>query len=100
MAVIASKVSSSNFTYLPTECVFSAFMSDLSAQCIAQAMFNKIWNDSEDDGFIMVSEKTQAEVIFCYNGEQKNRDGDIMHWEWVALDRVNGKEFIVKVFNT
>jgi hypothetical protein len=58
-------------------------------------VIGRLYDDSADAGFVMVSEKTGAEVVFLVDGEHRDHEGDITHWTFSACDRI----FSVTVFN-
>lgn len=78
--IIGARISSKYFMYQAAHGavhgVFTAEISDFNG-------FNplsQIWDDFCDLGFVMVSEKTGAEVVFSLDHEVRDAENDITHW--------------------
>lgn len=76
--IIGARISSKYFMYkhLLGFGVFTADVSDFNG-------FNplsQIWNDLPNLGFVMVSEKTGAEVVFGLIEEVRDAENDITRW--------------------
>lgn len=43
--------------------------------------FRQIWADSSEEGFVLVSSKTNMELVFSFSGASRFRGGDVSKWE-------------------
>jgi len=84
--LIASKISSKYFEWLKVSKCFAADISSLPRSARPKG---QIWNDSCDVGFVMVSEKTNRELIFFFKETDMTADGEIAGWQFVASHAFN-----------
>lgn len=75
---LCSKICSQHFDYSKETKVFSQDMSMLTYDGRRQSPIRRIWADSCDEGFVMISETTHAEVVFV--AEEHRRGDDVTHW--------------------
>lgn len=82
-------VSSKNFTWVPEERAFVADMSDMP-----QGTFCRAYPDAADEGLLLVSVKTGAEVMYVENHQARDAEGELKYVEYVptkdAARRVPG----------
>lgn len=64
---------------------FSAEISMLSAGGKRPA-FCQIFNDSADEGLVLVSRHTGTEVHYVANRTNSNNEGEILSWELIPTD--------------
>jgi hypothetical protein len=75
-------------TYLIIDCYRSLDPSD----------YSKVWNDSADVGFRMVSEKTGEKLIFTF--DKLDKSADEVHGCWFkAFSKTHLKELKVLIIN-
>lgn len=69
---------------------FTADASDLNG-------FGRVWNDSADTGFTLVSHMTGQEAVVVMTDEKIDREGDILWWDFAPISRDH--QFTVRIFN-
>lgn len=94
--------STNSFTYNAATRTFASEASTLSYN---GGLFCQIFNDSADEGFVMVSAKTGKEVKFAVDRTEYNADNDIVCWklkpvELKGSDRLAMTNVTAVVFNT
>lgn len=96
MSVICSKyLSTSQFRYDPSTKVFTAFMSDFGALSdqLVNPVFGRVYDDSYDEGFVMISKMTGVEVVYVVGHTQTNDDNDVEHWDLVPITKT-GRSYL------
>lgn len=79
--MMVPQYSTKQFNYDPTTKVFSADASDLQRGDVTVDLFGRVFNDSADEGLILVSHVTGAPLVFYVEETHRNADGDVTHWE-------------------
>ena len=74
------EVSTEIFTYIPETRSFSIEASTVAANNFFEPV--RIYDDSCDIGFYLVSKKTGKKILFVEVGEHINNDGELTHWEY------------------
>lgn len=88
-----TRVSTSQFTWMPETNSFVAEASDLGKSF----RFGRVWDDSCDEGLTLTSSKYPGQELVFYVNHTEVHDGDVLYWELKAVNpRVS---FKVKVFN-
>jgi len=60
----------------------------------------QVWDDAADEGFIIHSDRLNKDIIFTLRSIQKDREGEIQSWTFVAYNRnPDAIETKVTVFN-
>jgi hypothetical protein len=80
--VIGSSVLSNRFDYVSAWKTFIAEISELSHGGVDP--LGQLYNDSCDQGFVMISSKTGSEVEFYLHETQRDGEGEIGAWEFRA----------------
>ncbi len=64
----------------------------------------RVWGDACDAGFVLVSEKTGAKVVFTFNHADLNDEGETVGWYFKAEPLINPKivdtEYTLLIINT
>lgn len=95
--VVGDVVGSNLFTILPGMKVFCCDASDLKA--VGVSPFRQLWNDSCDQGLVIMSSKTGNRQPAYLHNIQTDNDGDVVCWELRFLsDALKG--WSVRIFNT
>lgn len=84
--IIGSRIDSSLFTYSPD---LKEFVTEASELGRGFNPFSQIWNDSRDEGFVMVGQKTGLELIFTHAHTHWNSEGEITQWSFTAFPAHN-----------
>jgi len=95
--VIGSRTVSSLWFYY-TDC--KEFVAEASELGSSFNPFSHIWNDSCDDGFVMVGQKTGMELIFTYAHTHRDAGGEITHWSFTAHPNLNKGKIKDRIFAT
>lgn len=74
--------------------LFTAEISDLRA-VRSGAIFERVWNDSADEGLTLVSTRTGREVVYVVT-DVVSREGDLLYWDLVS---VNDSQPAIRIFN-
>jgi hypothetical protein len=77
--VIGSQINSTAFDWNPKSCEFVADIAELQYQGLDPA--GRLYADSADLGFVMISAKTGETIEFMLHETQRN-DGDVVYWEF------------------
>lgn len=62
---------------------------DYSAEASDLARGNfmgRVWDDAADIGFIIRSDRLKKDFIFILKDEERDRDGDVIQWNFVSVD--------------
>lgn len=70
--------STKQFNFDNTTRVFSVDAAELTRG--QKPLFGRVFNDSADEGLILVSHVTGAPMVFYVHEEHRNADGDVTHW--------------------
>ena len=98
MAVICWKrLSTKDFHYSVDTKNFVAEISTLS-QGRTRAVFDQVYDDACDEGFVLVSHKTGEEVTFVVDKIDQDSEGDIAGWHLIPINRKSGRRDISKDF--
>lgn len=94
------------FTYNRADRTFTAEASDLGYNRQTgqrQPVFGRVWQDSTDEGFGLVSTHTGRVVTFVVWEEHKDTEGDVTHWTLKSVTgdgrRLHDGRFTATVFN-
>lgn len=86
-------VSTKQFSYDKASKTFTTCISDLGKNFDTI----QIYPDACDEGFIMVSDKTGREEKFAKNSDITNREGEVMGWTFIGLNKKLGLK--VNIYN-
>lgn len=86
MAVIGSRISTNFFEWMPASKTFVAEASDLPSTFNPQ---NPIWDDAADRGFVLLSAKSDHQLIFTHTHNETDNEGDIDGFRFTAFSEVN-----------
>lgn len=75
-----SPVSTDRFTYVAAERLLVAEASDLPP-------FGRVYDDACDEGLTLVSADTGREVVFGVEQIDRDREGDLVSWTLLPVDR-------------
>lgn len=78
-------------TFRPTPVSTRQFHYDPATQCFSAEIssthgLGRVWDDSADQGFTMVSTRTSAEVVFVLTEEIRDEEGDTRWWTFRSID--------------
>lgn len=79
MLLQPSPISSKEFSF--SKNIFSAEISDFRTKLM---YLGRVYNDSADEGFTIISEKTGKGAVFASSKVLEN-EGDILAWEFVCV---------------
>lgn len=80
-----ARYSTDLFHYSKEAYLFVVEMSDLRAvRSSDSSVFERVWNDSADEGLTLVSSRTGTEVVYVVT-DVKTREGDVLYWELTAV---------------
>ena len=95
MAVIGHKISTKMFFYHKEDKSFSQEASSINIPLLGQ-----LYDDACDEGFVLVSERTGAEIPMYLTKTERDREGDVQCWNFKSASRKpNEKDITVCVFN-
>lgn len=93
MLLHPTPVTTARFNYQAGQ--FTAEISDLGPGF----RFERVWNDSCDEGLTLVSKRTGFELVFAVVHTER-REGEILWWELAAVTRNRcHKGLTIKLFN-
>lgn len=104
MAVICWKrLSTKDFHYDSDSKCFTAEISSLS-NGRTRAVFDAVYDDACDEGFVLVLHKTGDEITFVIDEIDRGSEDDIAGWNLIPINRRSGlrdytKDFTVFVIN-
>ena len=78
MAIIGTRISTSQFDYHKKANLFSQDASSLRGT----RFLGRLYDDAADTGFVLVSHKSGRAVPFYLVDEVENSYGDVEHWEF------------------
>jgi hypothetical protein len=78
---IGKTISSKAFTFDKTAGRFTTEASD-----ILNSHMSRLWDDSFDFGFAIISAKTGVSVIFTYSDTEIDADGETVCWNYKGWD--------------
>ena len=81
------------FDYNPQSKTFVADASELTQGGRLNPMFGQIYSDACDQGLILVSQRTGAEVRYVVSRTVMH-DGDLLLWELVPADRILRRKLV------
>lgn len=88
-----SRISTSLLTYDKAENLFVAEDSDLPSRP------DRVWLDSCDVGYTLVSHRTGREIVYALNTIVQNRDQEIMYWDYRPAEDRNNALPTLRIFN-
>lgn len=96
-ALRPASVGTDQFTWVPADKMFVAEASSLPR-------FERVWNDSCDEGLTIVSARTGEAVTFTVHHTEIDDEGDLLYWDLVPAANlaaiVRGAEHVrVRVYN-
>ena len=59
----------------------------------------RVYDDSCDEGFTMISDRTGKEVVFCMEETIKDCEGNILAWEFKSVSPGFKDKFKATIFN-
>lgn len=88
-----AKLSTEHFTYDGKTGTFICEVSNLNG--LIRPYTTQIWDDACDEGFVLVSERTGAEVIVTNTGPARDKEGDITHWDFFPHRNDSFKKVVI-----
>ena len=95
--------STKKFTYSPSSKLFITEASMLAS--VGTKMFIQIYNDSCDEGLVLISAKTGQSSYWVVDNIENNTEGEIMCWSLIPTRDTLRKlpilaNHVMKIFNT
>jgi len=98
MKLTPTPISSKCFTYIPSTTRFVAEASPLRGY----DFLARLYDDSADRGFIMVSSKTGKTMVFAYVStlhSMEEFDGELEGWYFEGIETESGVAYSCMIFN-
>lgn len=100
---MVSRIHTKNFTWVPEEKLFVAEASDFHGI----NLFGRVFGDSCDAGFDLVSDKTGDVRAMALDHTEKDAEGDTLWWDFTPFkirnpnrrDPFRSGDFKVRIFN-
>jgi hypothetical protein len=80
------------FTWLPEESLLVAEDSSLPRP-------SRVWDDACDVGYTLVSHQTNSPLVVTREHVERDREGDILYWEYKPIAPAYHNRFKVRVYN-